>query len=502
MNRPTRLAAIVVAAAVFGGLAACTDGTEPVEAPEDTLDIRVMQFNIEYGGTVVDFDSVPAAIEAAGADVVALQEAYGRTCKVADSVDWPYCDPRTQVISKYPLVTPSDPTGAEVLVVPEEAKAFGVVNLHLPSAPFGPNLAKKGLSAEELIAKERGRLEALEPVLDAAGRLQDADVPVVVLGDFNAPSHRDWTAETVGLREHVSEVDWPVSQAVEDAGFTDAYRTIHPDPVTEQGLTWPAARPEAGSYNPALTGKPSDRIDMTFVSSDITVEDSLIVGEESYDGTDIAVEPWPTDHRGVVTQMTIPLADPGPYVSASRTLVDQGINVPVFGSGEGADEVAVTAAEGTTDDGEAITSVTLDRGVAVLGTADLPPGQYTLNLVSSGGEAVATGDLWVREPGVEATISTNKSVYASGERIELTWQDAPGNKWDWIGVFPRGADANSGSYANWLYTEATVQGSATIDAETDGGPWPIPPGKYDVMLLADDSYAELARASFTVVAKR
>ena len=487
-----------VSLALAGGLVACSEPTDTVESPENTLDIRVMQFNIEYGGTVVDFDSVPKAIEAAGADVVALQEAYGRTCIVAKSVGWPYCDPRTQVISRYPLVTPSDPSGQEVLVVPEQAEAFGVVNLHLPSAPFAPNLAAKGLSADELIAKEKGRLEAIQPVLESAGRLQDEGVPVVVLGDFNSPSFRDWTEATAGLRDHVSLVHWPVAQAVEDAGFVDAYRSVHPDPVSDPGLTWPAARPKAGTYNPALTGRPSDRIDMTFVTKDITVEDALIVGEESYDGTDIAVEPWPTDHRGVVTQMTIPLADPGPYVSASRTLVDQGTNVSVFGSGDGADEVVVSSGAASDDISDAAGTVTLDRGVAVLGTADLPIGQNTLSLVGSDGAPVTTGGLWVRDPGAETSITTNKSVYASGEPIEVSWTNAPGNKWDWIGVFPHGAKADSGNYANWLYTLATVEGSATIDADTEGGSWPMAPGEYDVLILADDSYAELARTTFTV----
>ncbi len=43
-----------------------------------------------------------------------------------------------------------------------------------------------------------------------------------------------------------------------------------------------------------------------------------------------------------------------------------------------------------------------------------------------------------------------------------------------------------------------LQGAATIDDGVNGGPWPLPPGKYDVLLLADDSYAELARTSFVV----
>ena len=76
--------------------------------------------------------------------------------------------------------------------------------------------------------------------------------------------------------------------------------------------------------------------------------------------------------------------------------------------------------------------------------------------------------------------------------------DAPGNKWDWIGVYRRGADPNVASYKNWDYTDAKIAGTVLIDGRAPGGPWPLPPGEYDVLLLKDDSYQELARAPFTV----
>jgi endonuclease/exonuclease/phosphatase family metal-dependent hydrolase len=495
-RRSDPVAAVVAGSLALGlsacTLSACTQSTATTAPPTASFDVRVMQFNIEYGGTVVDFDSVPKAIRAADADVVALQEAYGNTCKVADALQWSYCDPRTQVISKFPLITPSDPSGAEVLVLPEQGHAFAMVNLHLPSAPYGPNQAAKGLEADELIANEQGRLKALEPVLDAANRVHEQGVPVVILGDFNSPSHRDWTSETAGSRDHIIAVEWPVTTKVEDAGYVDAYRSVYPDPVSDPGLTWPAARPKSGSYNPGLTGRPSDRIDMTFVSPDITVDDAMIVGESSSDMANIPVDPWPSDHRAVVTQFDIPLADPGPDVSASTRVIDQGLNVELFANA--AEPFTVEIGDST---GER-TPIDLDRGVAVLNTADLTLGESTLSLLSSDGEPVASGSLWVREPGAEPMLATSQHTYAQGEPIDVSWADAPGNKWDWVGVYKRGADPNVAWYKDWMYTGATIAGTGTIDADASGGPWPLPPGEYDVVLLADDSYAELARAAFTV----
>ena len=115
---------------------------------------------------------------------------------------------------------------------------------------------------------------------------------------------------------------------------------------------------------------------------------------------------------------------------------------------------------------------------------------------------VASGSLWVREPGADATVTTSKRSYRVGAPIQVSWSDAPGGKWDWVGVYKRGADPNVAYYKDWVYTEATIAGSATIDGKASGGPWPLPPGKYDIVLLADDSYAELARTPFTVMPTR
>lgn len=489
MNLRTALPPVAVVVLALSG---CTSGQDDVAAGEDVT-VRVMQFNIEYGGTVVDFAGVPAAIEAADADVVAVQEAYGNTCRIARALDWEYCDPRSQTLSRYPLVTPSDPTDPEVLVAVEPGQVLAVVNVHLPSAPYGPNKAAAGASADELVAAERGRMEAFEPALTATARLQELGLPVLVIGDFNTPSHRDWTEETTGLRDHVIPVEWPVTIAAEEVGLVDAYRSVHPDPVADQGLTWPAARPRSGSYNPALSGRPADRIDMTFASPDITVQSVAVVGEPGADDTDIAVEPWPTDHRAVVSELAVPLGDPGPYVSPVERLVDQGAETELLVSAEApAQEVQVTGPAG-----ELSLPVEDESGTVTLSTAGLVPGEYTTTLLGSSGP-VATNELWVRRAGAVPQLRTGRATYDVGEPVDITWRDAPGNKWDWLGVYRRGADPDVAWYKNWAYTEATVAGSATIDARSEGGPWPLPPGDYDVLLLADDSYQELARAAFTV----
>jgi endonuclease/exonuclease/phosphatase family metal-dependent hydrolase len=477
-------------------VAACTDDVQDL-TPTETAQVRVMQFNIEYGGTLVDFDSVPAAIEAAGADVVALQEAYGNTCRVAKAAGWEYCDVRTQTISRYPLITPQERGALEVLVAVEPGQVFAVINVHLSSAGYGPNKAAAGASQSELVAGERQRLSELQPALDAAARLQEQGVPVVLTGDFNSPSHRDWTVATARMYEHVSAVPWPVTRAVEDAGLIDAYRAIYPDPATHPGLTWPASRPKVGSYNPGPAGKPADRIDMTFTTDDITVRNAEVVGEESAPDSDISVEPWPGDHRGVVTTLEVPLAGDVPYLSALNPIVVRGEPIVVAYHAPGGAE-RVDARVGIARSVQ-IPLPDAETGVVELETSDIDRHSVDLVLVADDSDdVVALASVWVRQPGDRPVLDVGDGGYAKGEPIKVSWYGAPGNKWDWLGVYRRGADPDIAWYKLWTYTGATISGRTVLDDGASGGPWPLPPGKYDVLLLADDSYKELARRGFIV----
>lgn len=491
-KRWIRLAPAAIALSLV--VAACTgDVDEPTAA--ETSSLRVMQFNIEYGGTVVDFDGVPAAIEAAEADVVAVQEGYGAMPKLAAALGWSYYDARTQTVSQYPLITPADPTYPEVLVAIEPGRTLAIINVHLPSAPYGPNRAADGASEQELVAAEKGRLRAIQPALEAVERLKAEGTPLVLTGDFNAPSHLDWTAATDGLRDQVIPVEWPVSMAVQDAALIDAYRTVHPDPVTDQGLTWPASRPKSGSYNPGPSGKPADRIDQMYVSDEIAVESAEVVGEADTDATDIVATPWPSDHRAMVSELVVPLVDAAPYVSPVQRIVDQGAGVEVFAHANPVPgSVSVTALEGES----AIATAEVAEGVATVDTSGLTPGAYEVAAVDTDGSVVAQNQLWLRSKNAKPSLSVGKKSYGVGESIDVSWQDAPGNKWDWLGVYRRGADPNVAWYKLWTYTDARVEGEATIDDRVSGGPWPLPPGRYDVVLLEDDSYQELTRASFVV----
>ena len=86
------------------------------------------------------------------------------------------------------------------------------------------------------------RDESIRLVIEDATK-SDADF-VILGGDFNEPSHLDWTEETKGLWDHNGAVvDWACSKLLYEAGFRDAYRVKYPNPITHPGFTFPSDNP-------------------------------------------------------------------------------------------------------------------------------------------------------------------------------------------------------------------------------------------------------------------
>jgi endonuclease/exonuclease/phosphatase family metal-dependent hydrolase len=499
-----------VALALLGAcgllIAGCTTSGSTASSASDAtaapMTLKVMEFNIEYGGEVVDFSGVPAAIEKVDPDVVAIEEGYGQLPRIAEALGWKYYDPRTQVVSKYPLLATDDPHYNLIEVTPGHVVALA--NLHLPSAPYSPFYARRGASVDRLIELEnRGRVQHAQASLDAVAPLVAAGVPTIVTGDFNAPSYRDWTEQTVGLREQITQpVPWPVSKNVEAAGFVDTYRAIHPDPVSDPGLTWPANRPISGSYNPYRHGDPRDRIDFIYVAHG-TPTASVVIGEEGTPGVDVTSSPWPSDHRAVMTTMTVTPGSPPPIVSAQsrRTVVGTPIVASYHGDGsagaqlvvvaQGADATATPIASADAPQTQPLSTVTIP-------TTSWQPGAYDLVLVDQAGTELSRGSVWV-EASDAATISTDRRVYRPGQPITVTWDGAAGNRWDWVGLYPFHAKTGRGNYQQWFYTDSTVQGSHQLDASTHGGQWPLRPGRYTIYLLVDDSYVNVAGTDIRIV---
>ena len=296
----------------------------PAAIAETTL--RVMSFNIWGGGANEGrgVDETVAAIRAAKADVVGIQEtrvepdpctptdcaATGPSAApaIAAALGWHYHDQTGQnpalwanaIVSRFPIGTPSPNDLGVPLDV--DGRTVWLFNIHhddepyqpyqLLGIPYGPApFVKTADEAVRYAAETRG------PAMDllAADMMAAAGAAaIIVTGDFNEPSGLDWTEAAVAAGRQPVAVDWPATRRLMDAGFTDAYRAIHPDPVATPAFTWSPRSAEDA------TDDHSDRIDFVFAKGrGLTVTDAAIVGEDG-PRSDIRVTPWPSDHRAVV----------------------------------------------------------------------------------------------------------------------------------------------------------------------------------------------------------
>ena len=99
----------------FVGLLVACGSAEPPPVAEPSIDpqsveLRVMSFNIEWGGANISFTNVAEAIRKSGADIVGIQEAEGNLARLAADLGWHY-NLRNYAISKYPLIEPPGANG-------------------------------------------------------------------------------------------------------------------------------------------------------------------------------------------------------------------------------------------------------------------------------------------------------------------------------------------------------------------------------------------------------
>jgi endonuclease/exonuclease/phosphatase family metal-dependent hydrolase len=484
-------AALVAAAVVFAAM-----GNACGQAAPAAIELRVMSFNIEWGGTHVSFDSVVRAIVQSNADIVAVQEPEGNLGRLAAALGWHH-DPRAYVVSRFPLLDPSGAEGDWVLaeVVPEGVVA--IASTHLPSDPYGPHWVVRGADPAEVLALERStRLPAIVPLLPRLSSLAARGVPVFLAGDFNAPSHADWVAAAVGTRPHVRyELDWPVSLALAEAGLRDSWRQAHPDPVVAPGLTWWAARPPVPAYL-IEPDEPQDRIDFIWYGGPASVRSSELVGEPGVEGVVVAVDPWPSDHRAVLSTFSVRPAPLPDLVSSRCRVCPAGEPVRVVSRGEGQLRIV---AQGGASDGEPTLSRRVGPGTEELSLpADLPPGRYRAAL-RRGDASELERVFWVQAGDETPRLRILGSSFAVGEPIPLRWSGAPGYRNDYVAAYAEGVSAREGQGMAWAYLGSLPDGDLQLDATTSGADWPLPPGTYVLRLLEDDGYRELAVSERFVV---
>ncbi|WP_050502799.1 endonuclease/exonuclease/phosphatase family protein [Streptomyces monomycini] len=328
-----RYGLITVAACVpEGGERTTVTVRVPVRPEQGPLvdELRVATWNLWYDAAKVwgAKSKVLRMVAEQNLDIVAMQEVrqqYGTVKELATRLGWYYqehpCGKDVGIMSRYPIDADRSGHGAEYLraAVTAGDLLVHVCCVHLDYHHYGPYQAPEGARQFTLAVQEEEKqsrrademrdeiLAKIAPQLDTAHRS-----PVIVLGDFNCPSHRDWTSEVTS-----QPANWPATLLLEKAGLHDSYRTAHPDPRAHPGLTWSPAQPWDQTYLKPARVEPQDRVDFIFHKGDrLQVADSVthVAGQPAPAEDHPQWKPsrswpaplwwynaWPSDHASVIT---------------------------------------------------------------------------------------------------------------------------------------------------------------------------------------------------------
>ena len=298
--------------------------------PARATDLTVMSFNIWGGGMNEQkpIDETVAAIKAVNPDIIGIQETrlesdpctadvcppVGESValKLAEALGYHVLDQTAvnpalwanAILSRYPILKPTtNQLGAEIDVGGRKVYAF---NIHLDDSPYQPYqllgieygdapFIKTEAEAVTFATETRGpAIDILEKDLAEAAGAE----AVLLFGDFNEPSHRDWTEAAAQTGRHPIKVAWPTTMRIEGLGFVDLFRAANSDEVAKPAFTW------TPTSDPSAKDDHHDRIDFAFgKAATLSVVKSGIVGEKAPEA-DVVVTPWPADHRAVYAVVT------------------------------------------------------------------------------------------------------------------------------------------------------------------------------------------------------
>lgn len=267
--------------------------------PAATPELRVMSFNI-WGNGGTSLDHCIEAIRQSGADVVGLQECNAETAaKIGAALGFHVQgDSGRSIVSRYPILASLPVTGGRGATIElSPGRRIHLFNCHLTAYPYGPYDLKAGKPLDFILAQEQAtRMPALTNLLAGMKPFLTTNEPCFLTGDFNAPSHLDYV-----------EVPWPNSLACDAAGLRDSYRELHPGNrrfperfrFDEPGITW----------TPRVSEEPEgvfDRIDFVYYSQG---DGATPISSLELDARN-NVDPWPSDHRAVLTVFRLAPSSP------------------------------------------------------------------------------------------------------------------------------------------------------------------------------------------------
>uniref|UniRef100_A0AC35F653 Endonuclease/exonuclease/phosphatase domain-containing protein n=1 Tax=Panagrolaimus sp. PS1159 TaxID=55785 RepID=A0AC35F653_9BILA len=299
-----------------------------VEKNSDSL--RILTFNTWFFGEKVEngLDKIVKHIKILNPDIVALQEV--QTAEMFQEFLKKLGSEWNSVISsdEYPdnAILTKHSINATTLTIAKCNKFLGVKihiknstkaisfwGMHLDQYSFGPYAGQNRLvtKMEQILSGETnknktGRVDNIKELLETKEFVEaikeSNEIPVIVAGDFNTPSHLDWISEN--KESHGGWIiQWPATFLLQTkTGLIDSFREIYPNPIEYPGFTWTTVNryPEWDYSIPEA----KDRIDFILYKSPLLKPINSFI----YSGNEMLKEvpnqqsnDYPSDHFSLIT---------------------------------------------------------------------------------------------------------------------------------------------------------------------------------------------------------
>lgn len=280
-------------------------------------EVRVLTYNLWNGGTKVNgyHDKQVRFITNSGADIIGLQEATGNHAqRLAQALGWNFHQANSTdtaaIISRHPIVKRhakiiERSAGVTINVGSDPSRAVNFWSIHTTAYPYGPYEACfEGKTGSQITDAETtsGRVKEVTSLLQGTTSQRAESNTFMLVGDFNSPSHLDWTTATTSKHCGVT-FQWPITKLVSDAGLTDSFRAIYPDPAAVPGNTWSPIFPSNQDENKP---EPQDRIDFIFHKTSWSLVDSAVkVAGSPKSDPNYTDNEWTSDHAALLTTYRI-----------------------------------------------------------------------------------------------------------------------------------------------------------------------------------------------------
>ncbi|MPW36171.1 endonuclease/exonuclease/phosphatase family protein [Vibrio sp. B1Z05] len=259
------------------------------------------------------FEVAVKELQHANADIIFFQEATGITARMAERLGMHYYHGNNSVgsvgiLSKHPIKNTIDAHneyGGNIgAVLDVNGRDVIVFSNHLDYTRYITYDARGGngitwqahagclpiTSQEDLDALN---LQSYRPrqasyMLEQLSPYLENNAVIIFGGDLNEASGLDWTEDTANMYDRKGTVhDFMTHRRILDAGYTDSYRHLYPDPTTNMGATWPFHINDSWTQGASYVNEcgrgldDRDRIDFIYYNAnaeDIELVDASLIG--------------------------------------------------------------------------------------------------------------------------------------------------------------------------------------------------------------------------------